>query len=153
MAKGWTDQVETWHAGRPRPWPHCVRWGPSSPSPKGGKVSQFSSHVYCGQIAACVKMPLGMVVGLGSGHIVLDGDPARPPQKGAQPPIFGPCFLWPNGWMDQNATWYDVRPLPGQHCVRCRPSSTPPRCTAPKFRSMSVVGKWLDGSRWHLVQR
>jgi len=30
----WTDQAETWHAGRPRPWPHCVRWGPSSPSPK-----------------------------------------------------------------------------------------------------------------------
>jgi len=31
---GWMDQHETWHAGRPRPWPHCVRWGPSSPSPK-----------------------------------------------------------------------------------------------------------------------
>jgi len=28
---GWTDQNE----GRPRPWPHCVRWGPSFPSPKG----------------------------------------------------------------------------------------------------------------------
>jgi len=26
---------ETWHTGRSRPWPHCVRWGPSSPSPKG----------------------------------------------------------------------------------------------------------------------
>ena len=25
---GWTDQDETWRAGRPRPrpWPHCVRW-------------------------------------------------------------------------------------------------------------------------------
>jgi len=22
---GWTDQDETWHAGRPRPRPHCVR--------------------------------------------------------------------------------------------------------------------------------
>jgi len=32
---GSTDQDETWHAGRPRPWPHCVRWGPSYPSPKG----------------------------------------------------------------------------------------------------------------------
>ena len=31
----WTHQDETWHAGRPRPWPHCVRWGPRSPSPKG----------------------------------------------------------------------------------------------------------------------
>jgi len=34
--KGWTDPDETWHAGRPRPWQHCVRWRPSSPpSPKG----------------------------------------------------------------------------------------------------------------------
>jgi len=29
-------------------------------------------------------MPLGMEVGLGSGHIVLDGDPA-PPNKGHSP--------------------------------------------------------------------
>ena len=34
---GWMDQDETWHAGRPRRWPHCVRWGPSSPSPKGAQ--------------------------------------------------------------------------------------------------------------------
>jgi len=32
---GSTHQEETWHAGRPRPWPHCVRWGPSSPPLKG----------------------------------------------------------------------------------------------------------------------
>jgi len=38
---GWTDQDETWHAGRPRPWPHCVRWGPSSPSPKGAQPPNF----------------------------------------------------------------------------------------------------------------
>jgi len=24
-----------WHAGRPRPWRYCIRWGPSSPPPKG----------------------------------------------------------------------------------------------------------------------
>ena len=24
-----------------------------------------------------------------------------PSPEGAQPPIFGPCLLWPNGWMDQ----------------------------------------------------
>jgi len=33
----WTDQDETWHAGTPRHWPHCVRWGPSSPSRKGAQ--------------------------------------------------------------------------------------------------------------------
>ena len=36
---GWTDQDETWHVCRPRPWPHCVTWGPSAPSPKGAKAS------------------------------------------------------------------------------------------------------------------
>jgi len=47
-----------------------------------------------------IKMKLGMEVGLDPGHIVLDVDPALPP-KGVQPlPIFGPCPLWLNGWMD-----------------------------------------------------
>jgi len=32
---GWMAQDETWHAGRPRAWPHCVRWGPA-PLPKKG---------------------------------------------------------------------------------------------------------------------
>ena len=41
---GWTDQYETWNAGRPRPWPHCVRWGPSSPSPKGAQPPIFGSR-------------------------------------------------------------------------------------------------------------
>jgi len=35
----------------------------------------------------------------GQGDIVLDGDPA--PLKGAHPPIFGPCLLWPNGGPSQ----------------------------------------------------
>jgi len=42
---GWTDQNETSHAGRPRPWPHC--WmGTYAPSPKEAQP-QFSAHVYC----------------------------------------------------------------------------------------------------------
>jgi len=45
---------------------------------------------------------LGMEVGLGPGHIVLDGDTAPLQQKRgrAPPPIFGPFLLWSNGWMD-----------------------------------------------------
>jgi len=48
---GWMDQDETWHGGRPRLRPHCVRWGPScAPTPeKRGHAAQFSAHVYCGQ--------------------------------------------------------------------------------------------------------
>ena len=51
-------------------------------------------------------MLLGTEVGLGPGDIVLVGDPAPPPQKGggAPCPIFGPCTLWPNGWMDEDGT-------------------------------------------------
>jgi len=56
---GWMDQDETWHTGRPQPWQHCVRWGPSSPSPKRGRSPQFSAHVCCGQMAGWIKMPLG----------------------------------------------------------------------------------------------
>ena len=39
-------------------------------------------------------MALGMEVGLGPGHIVLDGDPAPLPKKGPEPPpIFGPSIV------------------------------------------------------------
>ena len=62
--------------------------------------------VYCGQTVGWIKMKLGMQVGIGPGHIVLDGDPAPPPQK-----------------QDE----------------------------APNFRPMSIVAKWLDGSRCHLL--
>jgi len=51
-------------------------------------------------MAGCIKMPLGMDVGLGPGDFVLDGDPAPLPKKAAEPPIFGPCLLWPDDWMD-----------------------------------------------------
>ena len=33
-------------------------------------------------MAVWIKMPLGTKVGLGPGHIVLQGDPAPPPKKG-----------------------------------------------------------------------
>jgi len=49
-------------------------------------------------------MALGMEMGLGPGHIVLDGDPATLLKKGAQPPFLGPCLLWPNGCMYQDTT-------------------------------------------------
>ena len=38
-------------------------------------------------------MKLGTQVGLGPGHIVLDGDPAPLLQKGAEPPFFRPMFI------------------------------------------------------------
>jgi len=117
---GWMDQNETWHRGRPRPRPHCARWKPSSPK-TGHSLTQFSVHVRCGPTAGWIKMPLRTEVGLSPGDIVLDGDPAPPPKKKkvAQPPIFGPCLLWPNGWMGQDVTWYGCRPQSRRHCVIC----------------------------------
>jgi len=139
------DQYETWRAGRPQPRTHCVRLGPTSPSPKRAQPrnfrpisvvakwlhgsrchlvwkyasaqmtlclietqppfqngaepsSQFSAHFCCGQSAGCIKMPLGMEVGLSPGDFVLDGDPAPFPKRGRAPfPVFGPFLLWPNG--------------------------------------------------------
>jgi len=54
-------------------------------------------------------MPLDTEVGLGPGDIVVDGDPDLP-KRGTTAPTFGPCLLLPNGWMDQDATWYGDRP-------------------------------------------
>ena len=80
---GLMDQDETWHAGRRRPRPHCVRWEPSSPSKGHSPSPQFSAHICCGQKSAWIKMPLDMEVGLGSGRVVLHRDPAlaHPPPK------------------------------------------------------------------------
>ena len=52
--------------------------GPSPLPQKVQSLTQFSAHVYCGQTAARIKIPLGTEVGLGSEDIVLDGDPAPP---------------------------------------------------------------------------
>jgi len=41
--------------------------------------------VYCDQTVGWIKIKLGMQVGLGSGHTVLDGDPAAAPQRGIAP--------------------------------------------------------------------
>jgi len=71
---------------------HCVGWGPS-PLPKKGAQPPFSAHVCCGQMAGWIKMPLSATVGLGPGHIVLHGDPAHPPPKGAQAPNVRPMSI------------------------------------------------------------
>jgi len=66
-----------------------------------------------------MKLVLSMVVGLSPVDFVLDGDQAALPQTY---PIFGPFLLWPNGWMDQDATWHEGTPQPWRLCVRWGPS-------------------------------
>ena len=40
-----------------------------------------------------MKLVIGMEVGLSPGDFVLDGDPAPPPKRGAEPPNFRPMFI------------------------------------------------------------
>jgi len=82
-------QDATCYVDRPPPRGRCVRLAPS-PLPKkepepGGGAPQFSAHVYCGLTARWIKMSLGMEVGLGPVHIVLDGDTASLPKTGTEP--------------------------------------------------------------------
>jgi len=63
-------------------------------------------YCICGQTVRRIKMKLGVQVGLGPGHIVLDRNPGPLLQRGTALPNFGP---------------------------------------------ISVVAKWLDESRCHLV--
>ena len=46
--------------------------------------TQFLAHVYCGQRAEWVKMPLRTEVNFGPGDVVLDGI-AAPPKRGTAP--------------------------------------------------------------------
>ena len=125
---GWMHQDATWYGGRLRPRPHCARWGPSSPQKGWGHNPQFSAHVYCGQTAEWIKMPLDTEVGLCPSDIVLDGNPAPPAQKrkGTSPQFSAHVFCGQTAvcircCMYQDTTWYGARRRPKQHCVRWKP--------------------------------
>jgi len=90
-----------------------------------------------------------MEAGLRPGHSVRWG-PSSPQKRGTAVlhPFFGPCLLWANGRMDQDATWYRGRPRTRPECVRWEPQNdldgnpTPPQkghSTPTNFRSMSTV--------------
>ena len=92
-------------------------------------------------MAGWIKMPLGIEVGLGPGQIVLDGDPAPPKSGTAAPhPIFGPGLLWPNDWMDQDATWYVGRQWPGNVLDG---TQLPPQKGAQQLPAFAIFGRRL----------
>ena len=51
---------------------HIVVDGDPAPPPQRGTAPQFSAHIRCGQMAAWIKMSLGMELGLDLGDFVLD---------------------------------------------------------------------------------
>jgi len=71
------------------------------------------------------------------------------PLKVAQPPVFGSCLIWPNGWMDEDATWYWSRPRPGHIVLDGDPA---PRrlghSSPPSFRLMPIVTMVAHLSYW-----
>ena len=153
---GCMDQHATWYGGRPQLRRHCARLGHSFFSSKRGRspLPQFSAHVHCGQTPGCIKMPLGVEVGLSPGDCVRWG-PSPSPKRGQSPsPIFGPCLLWLNCWMDQDGTWHGGGTWSRPHCARWGPSSPPIKGgRASNFRPIFIVDKRLDASRCHLVWR
>ena len=73
---GWTDQDETWH----------VLGGDPAP-PKGGTAPIFGPClIVAKRLDGSRKMKLGMDVGRGPGHILLDGDRIQLlPKRGHSP--------------------------------------------------------------------
>jgi len=135
---GWMDQDETWHgAPEPRPLPHWP--GDTAPPPPQGHNPQFSAHSCCGQMAGWIKMPLGTMVYLVLGNIVLDADPAPPP-RGTAPPNYGPCVVTKQ--LDGSRCHLVQGLASAQSTLLHGDSATPlKRGTAPNFRPTSVVAK------------
>jgi len=80
------DQDETWHAGRFRPRPHCVRRGPSSPPPIFGP--------YLLRPNGCMDQDVTWYAGRPRPRrLCVRWEPRSPPQKGAEPPNFRPMFI------------------------------------------------------------
>jgi len=63
-------------------------------------------------------MKLGTQVGLGPGHIVLDGDPAPPTPKGHSPPNFWPMFIVAK-WLDGPRSYLAQRYASAQATLWC----------------------------------
>ena len=88
--------------------------GTQLPSQRGGRAPPpIFGAFYCVQTAGCIKMSLGMEVDLSPGDFVFDGDPATPRKRAhPSPPNFWSMSIVPNGWIDEDATWYGSRPRP-----------------------------------------
>ena len=86
-------------------------------------------------------MKLGTGLGLGPGHIVLDGDTAPPPQRGTVPQFSAHvCCGQTAGWIQMP---FGTKVGLGPCRIVLHGDLTPPpnRGTAPNFRPMSTVAK------------
>ena len=89
-------------------------------------------------------MLFGVAIGLGTGHIVLDGDAVPLPQKGGTVPNFRPMYFVQTAGQIKMPLCKKVGLGPGR-IVLHGIAAPPKRGTAPSFRFMSIVTKRLDG--------
>ena len=154
---GWMHQDATWYGGRPQTRRLCVRWGPRFPFPKKGAehLPKFLAHFYCRQTAGCIKMPLGMELGLSPGDFVFDADQA-PSQKRGGAPL--PLKFSAHVYCDQTAGWMklvlgmEVDLSPIEFVLDedpALPSSKRGQSPLPNFWPISIVAKRLHASRCH----
>jgi len=91
-------------------------------------------------------------VGLGPGHIVLDGDPTLPPPKVHSQFSAHICCGQMAGWIKM-PLGREIGLRPSNIVLDGDPAPLPQKGRSPNFRPMFIVAKRLDGSRWHLVRR
>ena len=119
--KGWMDQDATWCGGRPRPRPHCARWGPSSPSPKPQPPQIFGP---------CLLWPNGWMHQDATWYVGMPrprprcvrwGCSSPSPKRGHNPQFSAHVCCGqtaePLSRLDQDATSYEGRPRPRPYCM------------------------------------
>ena len=115
--------------------------GTQLPTPKGAEPTQISAHVYCGQTAALIKMPLATAVDLGLRDIVFDVDPATRRKKGTPTHTQFLAHVYCGqiaGWM-KTLLGTEVDLGPGHIVLHGFPASAKGAQQPPSFLSMSTV--------------
>ena len=97
--------------------------------------------MHCGQMVGRIKIKRGLHVGLGPGQIVLDGDPASPPQKAGATPNFRTISVVAKWLHGSRCLLVGGRPWPRRLCVRWGPSSSSPKKAQPPFSANVRCGQ------------
>jgi len=120
---------------------HIVLDEDTAPHPRKGHSLQFSAHICGGQMAAWIKMTLGMEVGLSPGDCVRWGPSPLPKKAVEPPPQFSAHF-----YCGQMAAGCIKMPLgmvvglsPVDFVLNGDPAPSPKRGQQPNFQPMFIV--------------
>jgi len=87
-----------------------------------------------------------MEVGLGPGHIVLDGDTAPLLKKGQSPSIFGPCYCGQTAEWNKTSLGTEADLGPGHFVLDGFPAIGERGTAAPLFSAHVYCGHWPRSS-------